>query len=102
MDDAKTLPAGPAADRASEAVATWEAGSTEADRTLADVPRVAHVAVSVATVWTGPDSPRPVDAAALTNPVDPGGWLAAMTLADKYELSERNLSQTQVLYGEPV
>jgi cell wall-associated NlpC family hydrolase len=60
------------------------------------------VAVSVATVWTGPDSPRPVDAAALTNPVDPGAWLAAMTLADKYELSERNLSQTQVLYGEPV
>jgi len=63
---------------------------------------VAYVAVSVATVWTAPDSPRPVDATALTNPVDLPGWLADMTLADKFALSEDNLTQTQALYGDPV
>ncbi|MGO8936343.1 MAG: hypothetical protein ACLQLO_04095, partial [Mycobacterium sp.] len=41
--------------------------------------RSAYVAVSVATVWTTPQSPRPVDHPALTNPVDIRGWLSDMT-----------------------
>ncbi|HEX3826473.1 MAG TPA: C40 family peptidase [Sporichthyaceae bacterium] len=65
-------------------------------------PPGAYVAVSVATVWTDPDRPRPVDAPALANPVDLPKWLADMTLADKFGLSEQNLSQTQALYGDPV
>jgi hypothetical protein len=60
------------------------------------------VAVSVATVWTDPHKPRPLEAPALGNPVDVRQWLANMELADKYGLSEQNISQTQVLYGEPV
>jgi len=66
-----------------------------------DLP-VAYVAVSVATLWTDPDRPRPVDAAALTNPVDLPAWLAEMTLADKFGLSEHLLTQTQVLCGDSV
>jgi gamma-D-glutamyl-L-lysine dipeptidyl-peptidase len=65
-------------------------------------PPTEYVDVSVATVWTSPDSPRPVDAAALTNPVDVPKWLATMTLADKKGLTSDNLTQTQVLYGHPV
>lgn len=63
---------------------------------------VAYVAVSAATLWIDPDRPRPVDARALTNPVDVSAWLADMTLADKFGLSDDNLTQTQALYGDPV
>jgi cell wall-associated NlpC family hydrolase len=63
---------------------------------------VTYVAVSAATLWTDPDRPRPVDASALTNPVDLSAWLADMTLAEKFGLSEKNLTQTQALYGDPV
>jgi cell wall-associated NlpC family hydrolase len=65
-------------------------------------PPVKYVDVSVATVWTDSDSPRPVDAPALTNPVDMQKWLSDMTLTDKTGLSGNNLTQTQVLYGHPV
>ncbi|MFE9611198.1 NlpC/P60 family protein [Streptomyces sp. NPDC006012] len=65
-------------------------------------PPTAYVDVSVATVWTSPDSPRPVDAPALTDPVDLTKWLAGLTEADKRGLSGENLTQTQVLYGHPV
>lgn len=65
-------------------------------------PPAAYVDVSVATVWTGPSSPRPVDHPALTNPVDIPGWLGAMSLADKEGLTNDNLTQTQALYGSKV
>ena len=57
--------------------------------------RSADVAVSVATVWTTPQSPRPVDHPALTNPVDIRGWLSDMTLAQQEALTSDNLNHTQ-------
>ena len=62
----------------------------------------AYVAVSVATVWTTPQSPRPVDQPALTNPVDMRGWVSAMTLDQQEALTSDELDQTQVLYGDRV
>lgn len=60
------------------------------------------VDVAVATVWTSPQSPRPIDAPALTNPVDVRGWLGAMSTADKLDLTDSNRTQTQALYGARV
>jgi gamma-D-glutamyl-L-lysine dipeptidyl-peptidase len=65
-------------------------------------PPSAFVAVSVATVWTTPQSPRPVDHPALTNPVDIRGWLSDMTLAQQQALTSNNLTQTQALFGDRV
>jgi cell wall-associated NlpC family hydrolase len=65
-------------------------------------PSAAFVAVSVATVWTTPQSPRPVDHPALTNPVDIRGWLSDMTPAQQQALTSDNLSQTQALFGDRV
>jgi gamma-D-glutamyl-L-lysine dipeptidyl-peptidase len=62
----------------------------------------AFVAVSVATVWTTPQSPRPVDHPALTNPVDIRGWLSAMTLVQQQALTSDELTQTQALFGDRV
>ena len=61
-----------------------------------------YVAVSAATVWTTPQSPRPVDHPALTNPVDIRGWLSDMTPAQQEGLSSDNLTQTQALFGDRV
>ncbi|MFB7501108.1 NlpC/P60 family protein [Streptomyces sp. NPDC056161] len=87
---------------AAAALATVFATPTAAAPAGTGRPPTAYVDVSVATVWTGPDSPRPVDAPALTDPVDVPKWLAGLTLADKKGLSDDNLTQTQVLYGHPV
>jgi gamma-D-glutamyl-L-lysine dipeptidyl-peptidase len=65
-------------------------------------PASAYVDVSVATVWTAPASPRPVDQPALTNPVNIPRWLSDMPLADKLGLTDENLTQTQALYGNRV
>ena len=65
-------------------------------------PPSAFVAVSVATVWTTPQSPRPVDRRALTNPVDIRGWLADMTLDQQEALTGDELNQTQALFGDRV
>ena len=62
----------------------------------------AFVDVAVATVWTSPESPRPVDRPALGNPSDVPGWLAAMSTADKLDLTGSNRTQTQALYGRRV
>jgi cell wall-associated NlpC family hydrolase len=70
--------------------------------TAAPTPPVAYVDVSVATVWTSPDSPRPIDQRALTNPVDIEGWVASMTTAQKTDLTSGNRTQTQALYGQAV
>lgn len=61
-----------------------------------------YVDVAVATVWTDPTSPRPVDAKALTNPVDVPGWLADMTPDQQEGLTDGNLTQTQARYGQRV
>jgi cell wall-associated NlpC family hydrolase len=65
-------------------------------------PAVGYVDVAVATVWTAPNSPRPVDAKAVANPVDVPGWLADMTPAQQEGLADDNLTQTQALYGQRV
>jgi len=66
-------------------------------------PRAGHpawVAVSVATVWRSPSSPRSVDQPALRSPADIRGWLAAMTLTDRRGLQGR--ADTQALLGDRV
>lgn len=65
-------------------------------------PSPVFVDVAVATVWTSPDSPRPVDRPALANPSDVPGWLAAMSTADKLDLTDSDRTQTQALYGQRV
>lgn len=58
--------------------------------------------VSVATVWTDPDSPRVVDLPALDHPVQMDRWLSQLSFDERLALSEKNQIQTQLLYGEPV
>nr|WP_307390205.1 C40 family peptidase [Bacillus horti] len=60
------------------------------------------VNVSVATVWTDPKRPRSIDQLNLQSPVDIEAWLGTMTTADRLELCERNIIQSQVLYGQKV
>lgn len=62
----------------------------------------AIVAVSVATVWTNPGSPRDLDRAALAVPADPRGWLASLTIDEKLGFYDNNMIQTQALYGTRV
>jgi len=63
---------------------------------------LAYVSVAVATVWTSPDKPRPVDRAALSSPVDIDGWITAMSFPQRLELTDADMTQTQVLLGRPV
>jgi len=62
----------------------------------------AYVAVSAATVWTTPQSPREVDHPALTNPVDIRRWLSDMTQDQQGDLTSDNVTQTQALFGDRV
>lgn len=62
-------------------------------------PKRVRAAVSVATVWTSPDSPRPMDEPALRHPAAITEWLGAMTVKDKLDLYGANRIQTQMLYG---
>jgi cell wall-associated NlpC family hydrolase len=59
-----------------------------------------RVAVPVATVWTSPDAPREVDAAAVADTPDTGAWLAGLGPEERLGLHGRTL--TQLLAGEPV
>lgn len=63
-------------------------------------PAEARIAVSVATLWTAPESPRPVDARAVVAPADPAGWLRGLTTAGRRGLNGR--VESQALYGQPV
>jgi hypothetical protein len=97
----------PAAAATGSAVATSArvssaAGAAAPGSSAAAWPPSAYVDVSVATVWTAPASPRPVDHPALTNPVNIPSWLADMSLADKLGLTDGNLTKTQALYGSRV
>jgi cell wall-associated NlpC family hydrolase len=56
--------------------------------------------VPVTTVWTAPDAPRDVDAAAIAPEPDLTAWPGAMDPATRRGLAGRTL--TQLLLGEPV
>lgn len=59
-------------------------------------------AVSVANVWTHPESPRKVDQMMLSKPVRIRAWLDSLPYGARLELCTANLIQTQVLFGEEV
>src|SRR5690625_124436 len=71
-------------------------------RADATKPQTAWVDVSVSTLWSSPDAPRPMDRPALTNPVHMRQWLDSMSSKQKSWLSSHNATQTQVLYGHKV
>lgn len=62
--------------------------------------RPAWVAVSVATLWRSPSSPRQVDAPALAAPARIGQWLGAMSVGERRGLNGR--ADTQALLGDRV
>ncbi|NHW34998.1 C40 family peptidase [Paenibacillus aceris] len=66
------------------------------------MPKRMTVVVSVATVWTKPESPRLMDEPALKYPAEIREWLGFMTLGDKLDLCLGNRIQTQILYGSTV
>lgn len=59
-----------------------------------------RVGVPVATVWTAPDAPRALDAAAVADVPDLEAWPAGLSPSERLELHGRTL--TQLLDGEPV
>ncbi|WP_342509965.1 C40 family peptidase [Sporosarcina sp. FSL K6-2383] len=61
-----------------------------------------YCAVSVATLWTSPESARDIDEAGLTNPVRLTKWLEQLPFEARLDLCDGNRVQTQLLYGEPV
>lgn len=58
--------------------------------------------VPVATVWTSFDSAREIDKEAVHPIGDVESWLDSLTYETRLELCNRNLVQTQVLYGQEV
>ncbi len=59
------------------------------------------VTVPVATVWTGPDAPRPVDEPAVRDVPDVAAWTAGLAEeSSRADLQGRTLSQ--LLLGDPV
>ena len=66
------------------------------------------VRVPVTTVWSSPESPRPVDAPVVADDPDVAGWLAALdarTADDESgdgRLGLHGRVETQLLEGEPV
>jgi cell wall-associated NlpC family hydrolase len=88
---------------AASTVAALAAASHGAPAAAADspVPREqALVAVSVATLWASPDSPRSIDARAVAAPADPAGWLRGLTTAGRRGLNGR--VESQALFGQSV
>ena len=63
---------------------------------------IGYINVSVSTLWTNPSKPRPVDAPALSCPVDIQTWLSSMTVAQFQDLTTSSRTQTQALYGTRV
>jgi gamma-D-glutamyl-L-lysine dipeptidyl-peptidase len=58
------------------------------------------VGVDVATVWSDPDAPRPVDTPAMADTPDLAAWTKALTVDERIGLHGR--CETQLLRGEPV
>lgn len=81
------------------AVATLVAPATAAEPGD-PAPVEARVAVSVATLWSAPEAPRPVDAPAIAAPADPTRWLRGLTTSGRRGLHGR--VESQVLYGQRV
>ncbi|TYR81388.1 NlpC/P60 family protein [Priestia megaterium] len=75
---------------------------TPAQADVSPEENTAYVDVSVATLWTGPDKLREVDAPSATNPVDMKKWTTSMSLAQKLQLSSDGMLETQALYGNKV
>ncbi|ANE45242.1 peptidase P60 [Paenibacillus swuensis] len=77
---------------------------TDAQPELQASGTTAYISVAVATQWTlsGMNSVRPVDAPALSNPVDMRAWTRNMTLAEKTQLSTNGMLETEALYGHKV
>lgn len=64
--------------------------------------RYAQICVPVATLWTSPESPRPIDAPALGAHPDCQKWLDQMTREQTIALCTEKRIQTQALFGEKV
>lgn len=60
------------------------------------------VNVAVATVWTSYDCAREIDKDAIECPGNIESWLNDLNYETRLELCNRNLVQTQVLYGQEV
>ncbi len=60
------------------------------------------IAVPVATLWTYFDSARDIDKLAITNPADVDMWLKGLTYENNLDFYDKNMIQSQVLYGEEV
>ena len=62
------------------------------------------VRVSVATVWTSPAAPRPIDAPAVADEPDPVAWTARLDrpAGGEGRLGLHGRTSTQLLRGEPV
>ncbi|RYU12049.1 NlpC/P60 family protein [Nocardioides iriomotensis] len=69
-----------------------------------DAADVREVAVPVSTVWTRPDAPRDVDAAATGDLPDMAAWVATLDAegTDDRRLGLHGRTLTQLLLGEPV
>ncbi|MCA1053857.1 C40 family peptidase [Rossellomorea aquimaris] len=63
---------------------------------------IAVVNVPVATVWTSPESARPLDAPAVTNRVNITKWLDSLTYETRLALCDENRIQSQALFGQEV
>lgn len=64
--------------------------------------RHALICVPVATLWSSPESPRPIDAPALDAHPDCQKWLEHMTKEQTIALCTEKRIQTQALFGEKV
>ncbi|WP_249435926.1 C40 family peptidase [Paenibacillus sp. Marseille-Q4541] len=58
------------------------------------------VAVSVATIWTKPESPRELDQIILIELPEIGKWAKEMSAEERLDLCTANRTQTQVLFGQ--
>ncbi|HET9720960.1 MAG TPA: hypothetical protein VFP55_12845, partial [Solirubrobacteraceae bacterium] len=74
--------------------------SAGAAQTTATPRAYALIDVTVASMWTRPTGPRPVDRPSLTNPVNLYGWLGALTTAQRVWLTNHLIDQG--LYGQQV
>ncbi|WP_110112287.1 C40 family peptidase [Bacillus sp. CGMCC 1.16541] len=64
--------------------------------------RKAVISVPVATVWTSFDSAREIDKLAVSRSIDIQTWLESLTYETRLELCDRNLVQSQALFGQEV
>lgn len=58
--------------------------------------------VSVASIWTSPESARELDAEGVSSPVQLNKWLEKLTYEPRLDLCDNNRIQSQLIYGEPV